>query len=179
MSKLQYIGIYPASFDPITIAHVGIAERAVRSLDKLYVAVAQHPSKNCEFTTEERLAMVQNAIKHIPNAEGILLNDGLTVDHARSLGATIIIRGARDVTDFLDEVDLFRQNIYVQNALGITPKDAAFIDTQTYYALPEHSHISSSLVRTLVTTPNVQHKMDRLQKLVPGSILDEVMSHSQ
>lgn len=175
MSNSQHIGIYPASFDPITIAHVNIAERASRTLDKLYVAVAQHPSKQSQFTAEERLSMVRASIKHIEKAEAVLLKDGFTVDYAQSLGATVIIRGARGITDFLDEVDLFKQNIYAQQAIGINASNDVFVDTQTYYALPEHGHVSSSLVRTIINTPNVVNREDRLRPLVSAAIYDDIL----
>lgn len=175
MSNSQHIGIYPASFDPITIAHINIAERASRTLDKLYVAVAQHPSKHSMFTAEERLSMVRSSIEHIKKAEAVLFKDGFTVDYARSLGASVIIRGARDVTDFLDEVDLFRQNIYAQQAIGINADNKIFIDTQTYYTLPEHSHISSSLVRTIIDTPNLESREDRLRPLIPTTVYNDII----
>lgn len=175
----QHIGIYPASFDPITTAHVSIAERAARNLDKLYVAVAAHPTKNGLFTASERLNMVQNSIQHIANAEAVLFDKGVTVDNARELGATLIIRGTRGVTDLLDEINLFEQNLHVQQAIDIHPGNEVFIDTATYYALPGQDHISSTLVRALLTTPGVKHRKERIEPLVSRSIIDTVMTKAQ
>lgn len=172
----EHIGIYPASFDPITVAHVGIAERAARTLDKLYVVVAAHPSKQSLFSSTERLSMVKDSISHIANAEAILIEDGLTVDHARQLQATVIIRGARSVTDFLDEISLFEKNLHVQQAVGIESDSAEFIDTITYYALPHTNHISSSLVRELLQIPSVEDRAKRLAPLIPAVIHEKVMS---
>lgn len=169
------IGLYPASFDPITIAHVSIAERAARLLDHLYVAVAINPVKKYMFELDKKMELVKQSIGHITNAEVISLGQGLTVDHARRLGATTMIRGARSVTDFLDEIDLHGQNLYVQQAINIDPTSETFVDTQTYYALPGQDHISSSLVRGLMTMPEVAERSARIQPLVPAPVFEEIV----
>lgn len=168
------IGLYPASFDPITIAHVGIAERAARVLDHLYVAIAVNPGKKYLFELDKKVELVQASIGHIANAEVISLEDGLTVDHARRLGAKTMIRGARSVTDFLDEINLFGQNLHVQNAIGMDPTDSEFVDTQTYYALPGQDHISSSLVRGLMGMQGAEDRGARIRPLVPEPVFEEI-----
>lgn len=173
----EIVGLFPASFDPITVAHVSIAERAARMLDKLYVAAAVNPAKKYEFSLEEKLAFINASIGHISNTEVIALEDGLTVDHARDLGATAMIRGARSVTDFLDEIELFGQNLFVQEGIEIGPEDSEFVDTQTYYVLPGQDHISSSLVRGLMHMPGVNNRIERIQPLVPEPVFEVVTSH--
>lgn len=174
-AKLEIIGLFPASFDPITVAHVGIAERAARMLDKLYIAAAVNPKKNYMFDLPEKLDFIKASTEHIANAEVIALEDGLTVDHARELGATAMIRGARSVTDFLDEIDLFGQNLYVQEGVNVSPGDPGFVDTQTYYVLPGQDHISSSLVRGLIVMSGVQNRAERIRPLVPASVFDAIL----
>jgi pantetheine-phosphate adenylyltransferase len=172
------IGVYPGSFDPVTVSHVSVAERAARNLDKLYVAVAVNPEKKGLFTPEQKTDFVTASIGHIANAEAIAFDGGLTATHSRQLGARTMIRGSRSVTDFLDEINLFGQNIYVQACDGIEPGDEEFVDTQTYYALGSQDHVSSSLVRGFMVMRNVA-KADRIEKikpLVPEVILDEVIA---
>jgi pantetheine-phosphate adenylyltransferase len=169
-------GLYPGSFDPITIAHVSIAERAAQRLDSLYVAVAVSPTKKPEFSIEDRLYFVRASIGHIANAQAIVLKEGLTVDHARELGASILVRGARSVTDFLDEIELYKQNIFVQHAVGIDPEDDRFVDTQTYYTLPNQDHIASSLVRGLMHMPGDFDRAKMIQPLVPAAVYEAVLT---
>jgi pantetheine-phosphate adenylyltransferase len=170
------IGLYPASFDPITVAHVSIAERAARLLDHVYVAVAINPAKKYLFELEKKVELVEQSIGHIANASSLTLEDGITVDHAKELGARTLIRGARSVTDFLDEIDLFGQNLFVQNAIGINSTDDEFVDTQTYYALPGQDHISSSLVRGLMGMAGVTNRAERIKPLVPAPVFAEILT---
>lgn len=170
----EKIGLYPASFDPMTVAHLGIAERAARMLDKLYVAVAVNPAKKGMFDVEERFSMVKACIEDIPGTEATVLESGLTVDHARRLGAGVMIRGARSVTDFLEEVNLFGQNLHVQQAVGMGPESADFVDTQTYYALPGQDHVSSTIVRALMLMPETEDRVERIRPLVPQPVFDVI-----
>jgi pantetheine-phosphate adenylyltransferase len=169
-------GLYPGSFDPITVAHVSIAERAAQRLDSLYVAVTINPTKKPEFGIEERLSFVRASIGHIANAQAIVLREGLAVDHARELGASVLVRGARSVTDFLDEIELYKQNLFVQHAVGIDPGDDGFVDTQTYYALPNQDHISSSLVRGLIHLRGDFDRAAMIQPLVPAPVYEAVIA---
>lgn len=175
----EIVGLYPASFDPITVAHVSIAERAARQLNRLYVAVAINPNKNHMFSDDERLDFVEQSIGHIANAKAILLKQGVTVDHAKELGATTLIRGARGVTDFLAEIELFGQNVFAQTSIGIDEASEGFVDTQTYYAMPSQDLISSSVVRYLMTAEEVADRETRLKPLLPEPIFEAVLLRSQ
>ncbi|MEK9195990.1 MAG: pantetheine-phosphate adenylyltransferase, partial [Patescibacteria group bacterium] len=167
MSNREITGMYPGSFDPITIAHVGIVERAANLLDRLYVAVAFNPTKNHMFDIDDRVRLVRESIGHVANAEVVCLEKGLTIDHAKKLDARTLVRGTRSVTDFLDEIQLFEQHIYLQTARGIRPGDPDFVDTQTYYALPENDHISSSFVRGLYMVEGIHNRGELIKPLVP------------
>ncbi len=93
------IGLYPGSFDPVTNGHLDIAERAFQLCDELYVSVVANPSKDTLFSIEERVALLRQTTKHLPN---IIISsfNGLLVNYAREIKASLIFRGLRAVSDF-------------------------------------------------------------------------------
>lgn len=133
------IGVYPGSFDPITKGHMDIIERAAKLVDLLYVSVLTNPHKSGGmFTTEERIELIENSIKHIPNVkvESFL---GLLVHYAKEKEATVIIRGLRAMTDFEYEMQMAQIN---KNLLPNV--ETIFLVTNAQY-----SFLSSSSVREL------------------------------
>lgn len=101
--------IYPGSFDPLTNGHLDVIERAVKLFDHVVVAVAKNESKQPLFTLEERLELVRQTIKHLPNAEADSF-EGLLVDYANNRNAQAIVRGLRAVSDFEFEFQLALMN---------------------------------------------------------------------
>ena len=97
--------ICPGSFDPITLGHLDIIQRAAQMFDRVIVAVLVNPGKNPSFTVEERLSMIQCAVADIPNVE-VECFDGLLADYARLRNAHTIVNGLRAVTDFEYEVQM-------------------------------------------------------------------------
>jgi pantetheine-phosphate adenylyltransferase len=93
------VAIYPASFDPIHYGHIDIAKRAASIFDRVIVAVYDRPLKNLLFDIDERLQLVEQALRDVPHVE-IARYSGLTVDYARQVGAQVIVRGLRVVSDF-------------------------------------------------------------------------------
>jgi pantetheine-phosphate adenylyltransferase len=93
------VAVYPGSFDPITCGHVDIARRAALIFDHVTLAVYDTPPKNVLFTTEQRIAMAREALAEIPNVT-VECFTGLTVEYARSIGANVIVRGLRAISDF-------------------------------------------------------------------------------
>jgi pantetheine-phosphate adenylyltransferase len=93
------IAIYPASFDPIHYGHIDIAKRSALIFDRVIVAVYERPLKNLLFNIDERLQLVEQALRDMPNIE-IARYSGLTVEYARQVGAQVIVRGLRVVSDF-------------------------------------------------------------------------------
>ena len=91
--------IYPASFDPIHFGHIDIATRAARIFDRVVVAVYDRPMKNLLFNIDERLHLAEQALHDVPHVE-IARYSGLTVEYARQVGAQVIVRGLRVVSDF-------------------------------------------------------------------------------
>lgn len=132
------IGFYPGSFDPITYGHIDIVNRGAKLFDKLYVAISCNPNKKTMFTDQERLLIVKEVLKDIPNVE-VIKSDILTVEHCKQLGATHILRGLRAVTDYDYEFQLTNFNRQISNDI-----DTVFLMTEGKY-----SFLSSSSVREL------------------------------
>ena len=93
------IAVYPGSFDPVHYGHIDIAKRAAKIFDTLIWAAYDRPSKNLMFTTEERLALMREAAQDMPNIQ-VMPYHGLTVEFARTLGASVMVRGLRVTYDF-------------------------------------------------------------------------------
>ncbi|MBX6378270.1 MAG: pantetheine-phosphate adenylyltransferase [Clostridia bacterium] len=130
--------VCPGSFDPITNGHVDIIERAVRVFDRVYVTVFRNLDKAELFTVEERLEMVRQATRHLPNV--VVENyRGLVSDYVRERGITAIIRGLRAVSDFEYEFQMAQMNMRLNPQL-----DTFFMMTR-----PEHAYLSSSIVKTV------------------------------
>jgi len=103
------IAVYPGSFDPVTNGHIDIATRAAQLFDKLVIGVYDTPDKRILFSTEERVELTRLALKKIPNIE-VTSFDGLTVDFAMKVGAKVLVRGLRMVTDFEREFEMSLMN---------------------------------------------------------------------
>ena len=101
--------IYPGTFDPPTNGHIDIVERAAKAVDFLTVAVVELSSKSTLFSVDERVAMFAESVAHLPNVS-VQLYSGLTVDFARDLGASVIVRGLRIPSDFEYESEMALMN---------------------------------------------------------------------
>jgi len=105
----EKIAIYPGSFDPITNGHLDIIQRGLTLFDKVIVTIAVNPSKNALFTIEERLEMIHESVKGIPNVE-IDTFEGLLIDYAAKRNACAILRGLRAMSDFEFEFQMAMMN---------------------------------------------------------------------
>jgi pantetheine-phosphate adenylyltransferase len=117
--------VYPGSFDPITNGHLDVVERAARFFDEVVVAVAVNVEKAPLFTVKERKAMVERAVKHVPNAR-VDSFSGLLVDYARKVKAAAIVRGLRMVSDFEFELQLALMNRRMEpriETIFLAPRD--------------------------------------------------------
>lgn len=130
------IAVYPGSFDPITLGHVDIIERLADFYGQMVVLVANSPSKAQLFTSTERVALIEKCVGHIPNVKADMF-DGLTVDYARRIGATVVLRGLRAVADFEYEFAMANMN----------RKLAPEIETKIVFTRPEYSFVSSRTVK--------------------------------
>ena len=134
------IALYPGSFDPVTYGHLDIAQRAAALFDEVVIAVYATPDKKrVLFTTEERLGLVGEAIKDLPNIR-VMSYSGLTVEVAREINAQVIIRGLRMVSDFEREFEMALMN----------KKLAPDIELVTLMSSLEHQFVSSSLLKEVV-----------------------------
>jgi pantetheine-phosphate adenylyltransferase len=103
-------GVYPGTFDPITLGHMDIIRRAAHLVDRLVIGVTTNPAKSPMFTVEERLAMVRRETTDIRGEIEIVTFDSLLMDFAEREGATLIIRGLRAVADFEYEYQMAGMN---------------------------------------------------------------------
>ncbi|WP_310605323.1 pantetheine-phosphate adenylyltransferase [Anaerosporobacter sp.] len=132
------IGVYPGSFDPVTLGHLDVIYRSSKLVDRLIIGVLNNSAKNPLFSVEERVAMIEEATKELDNVV-VESFDGLLVDFADLKGANVIIRGLRAITDFEYELQIAQTNHKVN------PKvDTLFLTTSV-----EYSYVSSSVVREI------------------------------
>lgn len=126
--------IYPGTFDPVHSGHIDIATRAAGLFEHLTVAIYARPLKNLLFNTEERRAMIEDALAHIPNLSVETYN-GLTVDFARQVNAQAIVRGLRVISDFELEFQMALTNKKLAPELEfvclMTSQEYAFISAST------------------------------------------------
>jgi len=105
----QRIALYPGSFDPVTLGHLDILDRAAAIFDRVVVAVLANPAKTPLFTAGERVELLRAALGERP-AVDVATFDGLTVDYAESVGAIAIVRGLRVISDFENEFQMALMN---------------------------------------------------------------------
>ncbi|GAB4370268.1 MAG: pantetheine-phosphate adenylyltransferase [Calditrichia bacterium] len=111
--------LYPGTFDPITNGHLDLLERALRLFDEIIVTVAKNPTKTPLFLMEERIELIKKVMEGRPTANRVQVEgfDGLLVDFARQMGACVIIRGLRAVTDFEYELQMALMNRSLANEI--------------------------------------------------------------
>jgi pantetheine-phosphate adenylyltransferase len=131
--------IYAGSFDPITVGHLDIVKRAASLFERVIVAVGNNPAKRYFFDLEKREAMVIEAVRASPNVEVVQFT-GLLVHTCEELGADVILRGLRSVSDFEPE---FRY--------GLANRDLSNIETMFLISDPQHLFVSSSIVKEIAT----------------------------
>ncbi len=132
------IAIYPGSFDPITNGHIDVIKRASRIFDKVIIAVGDNPAKKTLFSSEERVEMIQKAIKPINRIE-VESFSGLLLDYAKKKKAKIIIRGLRAISDFEFEFQRALLNRKIDGDI-----DTVFIMTKEDYVF-----LNSSIIKEL------------------------------
>jgi pantetheine-phosphate adenylyltransferase len=130
--------VYAGSFDPVTLGHTAIIERAARLYDRVSVSIGVNPHKRGLFTTEERAGLLRDALSGLGNVE-VDTFGGLLIDHCARIGAGVIVRGLRLLTDFEYEFQL-----------GLANRDLA-PQVETVYLMTEakHVYVSSSLVKEI------------------------------
>jgi len=151
--------IYPGSFDPVTLGHWDIIQRAEKLVDRLVVAVLHNPAKTAAFTVEERVTMLRDLVGDHPGVE-VTSFHGLLVDFARSQGAQSIVRGVRAFSDFEYEFQMALMNRKLAPEL------------ETVFLMPKekYSAVSSRLVREIGTMGG------SLTELVPEKLRERIVA---
>jgi pantetheine-phosphate adenylyltransferase len=104
------VGVYPGTFDPVTLGHMDIIQRAAKLVDRLVIGVTTNPSKSPMFTLDERMAMVRSEAAQFGDNIEVVAFDSLLIHFARAQGAAVIIRGLRAVADFEYEYQMAGMN---------------------------------------------------------------------
>jgi pantetheine-phosphate adenylyltransferase len=134
------LAIYAGSFDPATLGHLDLIERASALFSDVIVAVGVHPTRKPLFSADERIALLKEVSAHLPNVQ-VGSFDGLLIDYCRKVGARVIVRGLRAATDFEYELQIAHANA------DLCPEvDTIFLPTRT-----KHGFVSASLVREIAS----------------------------
>ena len=138
---MERTALYAGSFDPITIGHLNIIERAAKMYDSLTVAIAINPHKTGFFTFEERVEIAREVTKHIPNVN-VDTFSGLLADYVNENGFIAYVRGLRATTDFENELQMAQMNARLFTG-----------ETETVFLMtdPMYSFISSSLIKEVAS----------------------------
>ena len=130
--------VYPGSFDPITNGHLNIINRASKLYDELIVLVAISPAKKPFFSIEEKVNMIKDSVKDLPNVK-VDFYEGLVVDYASKNNVQVLVRGLRAVSDFEYEFQLAAANRFINNE----------IEMVFFMANSENNFISSSMIKEM------------------------------
>ena len=153
------IALYPGSFDPVTVGHLDIAARAAKIFDEVVVGVYDTPSKSLLFSTEERLALFEQAIGHLPNVR-VVKYSGLTVRFARDIGADVVVRGLRSGYDFEYEFEMAFMNSKLDPEVDLV----CFMTSQDYV------FVSASLLK------EVARLGGNIREMVPPNVAEALYS---
>ncbi len=152
--------LYPGSFDPLTLGHLDLIERASKVFGEVIVAVLQNPQKNPTFSLEERLRQIATSTEHIKKLR-IISFDGLTVTCAREHNVDLILRGLRAMSDFEYELQIAHTNSTLSNEF-----ETVFLATAAH-----HSFLSSSVVKEVARFGgNISH-------MVPEIVAKDLIKH--
>ena len=158
--------VYPGSFDPITLGHLDVIERAAGVFERVVVAVLVNARKSAMLDVEERVATIREAVSETLGETARRVDvsafDGLTVDFAREVGAGLIVRGLRAVSDFEFELQMAHTN----------RKLAPDVDTVFFMTALEHAYVSSSLVKEIARFGG------DVSRMVPRAVVAELQGRA-
>jgi pantetheine-phosphate adenylyltransferase len=155
------VAVYPGSFDPITLGHLNVMERASKLFDRLIVGVGVNVEKETLFSADERLKMIRDATEHLKNIE-IRTFSGLAIAFANECGARIMIRGVRPITDIAAELTMMMAN------RRLSPE----VETLFMIADGELAHVSSSLIKQIASVAGDEH----LAKFLPPNVVRALLA---
>ena len=154
--------IYPGSFDPVTLGHLDIIERASKTVEELIVGVLNNGGKAPMFSIDERVRMLKDVTEGIPNVK-VMSFSGLLVDFAKQTGATTVVRGLRAISDFEYELQMAQTNRKLYPLL-----DTMFLATSL-----EYSYLSSTTVKEVAFFDG------DIREFVPESVITKVQEKVQ
>ena len=156
--SLTRIGVYPGTFDPLTLGHLDIIRRGAHLVDRLVIGVTTNPSKEPMFTVAERLVMVERELTDIPGDIAVVEFDSLLMDFATREGASLILRGLRAVADFEYEYQMAGMNQQLND------------DIETVFLMADVSlqPIASRLVKEIARYGG------KIDKFVPPAVVQDV-----
>lgn len=152
------IAVIPGSFDPLTVGHVNIIERASLLFDEIHVVVGINNKKDCLFSVEDRVEMIKKSLSHLDNVI-VTSYPGLIVSYCKNVSAQYIVKGLRDSTDFSYEHELEINNKYI----------APEIETIYFTSKKDNNFIRSSSVKTFLN-----YGVD-VKDLVPYPVYEEIL----
>ena len=158
ISQVRRIGVYPGTFDPLTLGHLDIIRRGAHLVDRLVIGVTTNPSKEPMFTVAERLVMVERELADIPGDIAVVEFDSLLMDFATREGASLILRGLRAVADFEYEYQMAGMNQQLND------------DIETVFLMADVSlqPIASRLVKEIARYGG------KIDKFVPPAVVADV-----
>lgn len=154
---MQRIALFPGTFDPVTLGHTDIIDRALPLFDKLYIGIGRNINKTPMFSEDQRLKWLQDIYANEPKVEAIVY-EGLTVECCRAVNANFILRGIRYVNDFEYEKAIADMNRSLQGN----------IETVFLTCLPQYTSVASTLVRDVLKNKGsvVQFLPDAVNKTI-------------
>ena len=160
---MPQFAVYPGSFDPFTLGHLDIVQRASRLFDRLVIGVGANSEKQPLFTADERVELIRLSTAHLNNIE-ILTYQGLTVKFAQQVGAQIMIRGVRPITDIPAELTMMMANRRL----------APDIETLFMIADGELAHVSSSLIKEIAPVADEKVFANFLPQPIVQKVLERI-----
>jgi pantetheine-phosphate adenylyltransferase len=161
--KMPQFAVYPGSFDPFTLGHLDIVQRASRLFDRLVIGVGINLDKRPLFKADERVELIRLSTAHLDNVE-VQTYQGLTVKYVQQLGAKIMIRGVRPITDIPAELTMMMANRRL----------APDIETLFLFADGELAHVSSSLIKEIAPIADEQAFANFLPKPIVLKVLERL-----
>lgn len=163
---MRHVALYPGSFDPITYGHLDVIARGRRLFDELVVAVGRNPGKDALFSPEERVELTERLIDDLVRREpegapvSVRAFSGLTVDFARAVGATALLRGVRNLSDLQYEVQQ-----------AVTNREVAGLETAFVVAGQSFAYTSSSLIKQITALGT---DLSVLKAMVPPLVVEQL-----
>jgi pantetheine-phosphate adenylyltransferase len=155
---VSHLAVCPGSYDPVTNGHVDVVRRATALFDAVVVAVLANPAKAGLFTLEERVDLLRTSLAELPTVRVDAVPGGLLVDHARSIGASALVKGLRSGNDFAYELPMALMNRHLSG-----------LETVFLPGSPAFEHVSSSLVKEVASYGG------DVSGLVPDAVLPRLL----